>query len=294
MKIKQTLSTKFYYSSIYAFLTIVTVICLLPFWLMVMGSITKESSILVNGYQLFPKEFSLEAFKLLLTGSRIFKSYFITIQVTVLGTLISMLVTCMLAYAIAVKGIRYSRHIAFFVFFTMLFSGGMVPWYILVTRYLNLGNNIWGLILPYAVNAWYMFLMRNFFRSIPDAITEAARIDGANDIRILFQLFLPLSLPALATIGLFYSLQYWNDWWLTLMLIDKEELYPLQYILRALSSNLMNVATSLNPSMRTLEAPPAYSVRMATVIVTIGPIVFVYPMVQKYFIKGLTVGSVKG
>lgn len=261
---------------------------------MVMGSITKESSILVNGYQLFPKEFSLEAFKLLLTGSRIFKSYFITIQVTVLGTLISMLVTCMLAYAIAVKGIRYSRHIAFFVFFTMLFSGGMVPWYILVTRYLNLGNNIWGLILPYAVNAWYMFLMRNFFRSIPDAITEAARIDGANDIRILFQLFLPLSLPALATIGLFYSLQYWNDWWLTLMLIDKEELYPLQYILRALSSNLMNVATSLNPSMRTLEAPPAYSVRMATVIVTIGPIVFVYPMVQKYFIKGLTVGSVKG
>ena len=294
MKIKQPLSLKVYYGFLYAFLSIFTILCLLPFWLMLAGSITKESSIIKYGYQFIPQEFSLDAFKLILTGSRIFKSYLITIEVTLMGTLISMIITCMLAYAISVKGVKYSNHIAFFVFFTMLFSGGMVPWYILVTQYLHLRNTIWGLVLPYAVNAWYLFLLRNFFKSIPDAITEAAKIDGANDIRVLFQIMLPLSLPALATIGLFYSLQYWNDWWLTLMLIDNERLYPLQYILRALSSNLMNVATSLNPNMHTLEAPPAYSVRMATVVITIGPIVFVYPLVQKYFIKGLTVGSVKG
>lgn len=294
MKTKQGLSLKLYYGSIYAILAIFTTLCLIPFWLMLAGSVTKESSIIKNGYQFFPHELSLDAYKLILTGTRVFKSYAITVEVTFLGTLISMLITCMLAYAIAVKGVKYSNHIAFFAFFTMLFSGGMVPWYILVTQYLKLGNTIWGLVLPYAVNAWYMFLLRNFFKGIPDAIMESAKIDGANDVRILFQIILPLSLPALATIGLFYSLQYWNDWWLSLMLIDREEMFPLQFLLRALASNLMNAATSLNPNMVVKEAPPAYSVRMATVAITIGPIVFLYPFIQKYFIKGLTVGAVKG
>jgi ABC-type glycerol-3-phosphate transport system permease component len=139
-----------------------------------------------------------------------------------------------------------------------------------------------------------MFLSRNFFKSIPNSIMESAKIDGANEILILFRIVLPLSLPALATIGLFYSLQYWNDWWLSLMLIDKDSMFPLQFLLRALVSNLMNAATSLNPRQATQSAPPAYSVRMATSLVTIGPIIFVYPFIQKYFVKGLTVGAVKG
>jgi len=294
LKIKEKFSTKLYYCVIYCSVTIFSILCIIPFWLLVAGSITRESDILVNGYQLFPKEISIEAYKLIFTGNRVLKSYIISIKVTLLGTLISILVTSMLAYTVAVKGVKYANHIAFFVFFTMLFSGGVVPWYILTTQYLKLCNSIWGLILPYTVNAWYMFLMRNFFRGIPDSIIESAKIDGANDIFILFRIILPLSLPALATIGLFYSLQYWNDWWLSLMLIEKDSMYPLQFLLRALVSNLMNVATSLNPNMRVLETPPAYSVRMATVVVTIGPIVFVYPFVQKYFVKGLTVGAVKG
>lgn len=279
---------------IYGAVTLFTAACLLPFWLMAAGSVTKESSILMNGYQLFPNEFSTMAYRMILTGDRVFKSYVVSIEVTVLGTLVSMLVTVMLAYAISLNNVRYSKHIAFFAFFTLLFNGGMVPWYIVMTQYLHLQNNILGLVLPYTVNAWFMFLMRNFFKGIPSSIMEAAKIDGANEARVLFRIMLPLSLPALATIGLFYSLQYWNDWWLSLMLLDDNDKYPLQLLLRALSSNLMNVANSLNPNMNIRESPPAYSVCMATVMVTIGPIVFVYPFVQKYFVKGLTVGAVKG
>ena len=293
-QIKSGFSPKAFNFFVYFFTAVFAFLCLIPFWLMVAGSITLESSILKDGYQLFPKQLSLSAYKMIFTGERVFRSYAMTIKVTVLGTSLSMIVTIMMAYATSLKGVKYANHIAFFVFFTMLFSGGMVPWYILTSQYLNLTNTIWALTLPYTVNAWYLFLMRNFLRGIPSQIFESAKIDGANDIRILFQIVLQLSLPALATIGLFYSLLYWNDWWLSLMLIDDEKMFPLQFLLRALSSNLMNVANSLNPSMSVKEAPPAYSVRMATVVVTIGPIVFLYPFIQKFFIKGLTVGAIKG
>lgn len=294
MKLKEELWLKLHNTIVYASTAIFSVICLIPFWLMVAGSITLENSILKNGYQMFPKEFSLQAYQMIFTGNRVWRSYLVTITVTVLGTLISIIVTSMLAYAISLKSVKFANQIAFFVFFTMLFTGGIVPWYILTSQYLKLGNTIWGLIFPYTVNAWFMFLMRNFFKGIPDSIMESGRIDGANDIRILFKIILPLSLPALATIGLFYSLQYWNDWWLALMLIDDEKMFPLQFLLRALVSNLMNAATSLNPNMKVLETPPAYSVRMATSVITIGPIILAYPFIQKYFVKGLAVGAVKG
>ena len=293
-KHKEKISIKVYYSIINLVITAFTLVCLAPFWLMVSGSFTKESSILKDGYKFIPKQFSLAAYDLVFSSPRILKSYLVTLEMTVLGTAISMLLTCMLAYALAVRGLKYTRYISLFVVFTMLFSGGMVPWYIVVTRYLHLQNTLLALTLPYAVSPFWMFLMRNYFRGIPDSIMESARIDGANDILILFRIVLPLSLPSMATIGLFYALMYWNDWYLSLMFIEKEGMFPLQFLLRSLVSNLMNVAQSLNPRMSVAHEVPAYSVRMSTAIITIGPIILFYPFVQKYFVKGLTVGSIKG
>jgi multiple sugar transport system permease protein/putative aldouronate transport system permease protein len=251
-------------------------------------------TIVKNGYQLIPQKLSLAAYDLMLSGKRLYTSYGVTLFVTSVGTLLSLLTTSMMAYALSSKRLRYANAINFYVFFTMLFGGGLIPWYIVVTRILLLRNSIWAMIIPYLVNPWFMFLLRNYFRSVPESLMESARIDGAGDLRILFRIVLPLSGPALATIGLFYALLFWNDWWLSMLLIDRERLYPLQFLLRALLSNLMNVATSLNPQMKTIQVVPAYSVRMATVVVTIGPIIMLYPFLQRYFVKGITVGAIKG
>ena len=288
------LVNRFYIAAAYFTTAIFTVFCLIPFWLVVTGSITEEASIIRNGYQLFPGEISFSAYKLIFTGSRVLKSYMVSITVTVVGTCISMIVTTMLAYATSIKRIKYGNFIAYYVFFTMMFNGGVVPWYILVTRYLKLGNTIWALILPFTVNAWFMFILRQFFRTLPDSISEYTKIDGANDLQILLRIVIPLSLPALATISLFYSLFFWNDWWAGLLFIDKRDLQPLQLLLRSLVSNLMAEVASLNPKMSSASMPPAYASRMATSIVTIGPIILVYPFIQKYFVKGLTIGAIKG
>jgi len=294
MKLKNSATAKTMTALIYAFIGLFTVLCLAPFWLMIIGSLTKESSILRDGYQLWPQEWSLTAYQVLFASERVTRSYKVTLEVTLLGTAISMLLTSMLAYALAVRGPKYTRFIALFVVFTMLFTGGLVPWYILITRYLRLQNTIFALTLPYAISPFWMFLMRNHFRSIPESIMESAYIDGAGDLLILFRIMLPLSLPTLATIGLFYALMYWNDWYLSLMFIERRELFPLQFLLRSLVSNLMNVAISLNPKMTVMTEVPAYSVRMSTAVITIGPIVAFYPFIQKYFVKGLTVGAIKG
>lgn len=266
--------------------------CLLPLWVVALGSITREDIIVREGYKLFTTHLSLDAYKLLFTGERVYRSFSISVIVTLAGTALSLAATSMLAYSLSNKGLKYRNQLSFIVFFTMLFSGGIVPWYILITQYLKMGNSLLALFIPYLVNPWYMFMMRNFFSAVPESIMESAKIDGANDIFILARIVLPLSLPALATIGLFYTLQYWNDWWLALMFIEDGKKYPMQMLLRALVSNLMAAAGSLNS--RISVRLPSYGVRMATTIVTIGPIVFVYPAVQKYFIKGLTVGAIKG
>ena len=281
-------------TTIYAFVAVFALFCLIPFWLVVTGSMTPEPLILRNGYKLFPAEISFGAYERLLTGKRVYDAYKITVFVTVVGTGISLLVTAMMAYALSIKGLHFTNKITFFVFFTMLFYGGLAPWYIIVTKVLHLQNNIWALILPYLVNPWYMFIMRNFFRAIPDSLQESAKIDGAHDLQILFKIIMPLSKPALATIGLFYAIQFWNDWWLSMLLIEKQILFPLQYLLRAMLSNVLNVATSMNPEMHTIEIVPAYSMRMATTLITIGPIILLYPFLQKYFVKGLTIGAIKG
>jgi len=279
-----------------AYLSVIlfSIFCLLPFWLMVAGAFTNENSIIQNGYQLFPKKFSLTAFSTIFAGDRVFIAYKITIIVTILGTFMAMLITAMMAYGLSLKTIKYRNQISFYVVFTMLFSGGLVPWYILITQYLKMQDTIWVLFVPYLVNPWFMLLLRKFFSNIPDSLIESAKIDGAKDFYIFVKIALPLSLPALATIGLFYGLAFWNDWWLGLLFINDRHLQPLQLLLRALVSNLSSEIQALNPNAKQGVIPPAYSVRMATSIITIGPIILLYPFVQKYFVKGLTVGAVKG
>lgn len=279
----------------YFLLTLFCVFCLVPLAIVISSSFTDELALLKNGFALWPSEFSTKAYETMFHTSRIFDAYKVTIFVTVVGTFLSMIFTSAIAYAISVKSVKYRNHIAFFVFFTMLFSGGLVPTYLLIAKYLDMKDSIWVLIIPVLISPWNMFLLRNFFSSIPDSLAESAKMDGASEMTILFKIILPVSLPAIATISLFYALGYWNEWFAAMLYISEEKLYPLQYLIMDILRNIdfMNeLAGKFGVSNN--FTPPTYTARMATTVLTIGPIVFVYPFVQKYFVKGMMVGSVKG
>ena len=277
------------------FVVLFAVICLAPFLLVITASLTDEATLIRTGYRLFPGKWSLEAYRAIFRSNTIPRAYGVSIFVTVVGTALSMLATAMCGYAISCKQLRYRNKIAFFFYFTMLFSGGLVPTYILITRYLHLGNSIWVYIIPSLINPWNMFLLRNFFNDIPDAFKESARLEGAGEWRIMNLIVLPLSLPAIATVSLFYALGYWNAWVEAMLYIDNEKLFTLQYIIMRIIRNI-NTATAIageGASTGTV-IPPSYTIRLATAIVTIGPIIFLYPFLQKYFVGGLKVGGIKG
>lgn len=296
-KIKMTPADKVLNGFFYLFITVFAVICLIPFILVVSSSLTQEQALTTYGYSLWPKEFSLDAYKLVMVSSDIPTAYLVTIFITVFGTLLSMLFTCAMSYALSVKNFKSRSLLALFIYFTMLFNGGLVAGYLLITKTLELQNTIWVLILPSICNAWNILLMRNFFNGIPDSLAESAKIDGANDIVILFKIILPISLPGMATIGLFYALSYWNEWYKCLLYIDSShsQYYTLQYliqrILRQVNYAANQPAEAVGLSAVTL---PTYAYRMATIVVSTGPIILLYPFLQKYFVQGLTVGSVKG
>lgn len=280
---------------VYVFIIGFAVICLIPFLLVLSSSFTDQASLNQNGYQLWPEVFSTEAYSMLFKSGTIVPAYGVTIFVTVVGTVLSMLVTCACAYALSCKSMYYRRALSMIIYFTMLFNGGLVPTYLWVTKYLRLSDSLWSLILPSLVNAWNLLLMRNFFNGIPEALSESARIDGANDMKILFKIILPVSLPGIATIGLFYALAYWNEWYKALLYIHTEWKYPLQYLIMQIQKNIQYVQqNAAQAGVVTDGLIPAETVQMATAIVTIGPIILLYPFLQKYFVQGLTVGSVKG
>jgi len=282
---------------IHLFVGLFSLACLAPFLFIITGSFTDELEIIERGFSLAPQQLSDAAWKMVGHDyKRIINGYIVTVTVTLGGTLLSLLVTSLLAYPLSVATLRYRNVIAFFVFFTMIFSGGMVPWYIIVSRVLRLRNTIFALILPYTINAWNTFLLRNFFRTIPKEIPESAKIDGATELGIFRQLILPLSKPGLATVGLFIALGYWNDWWLGLMFVESHRLFPVQLLLRAIVSNVEFLRSGLAAALVSdaSRALPFESVKMATCLVTIGPIIFLYPFVQRFFMKGIIVGAVKG
>lgn len=278
-----------------ALLSLWLIVCLYPFAVVVGGSMTDES-VLREGISVIPREFSLDSYRLLLARpDRVMRAYQVTIFVTVAGTVLSVMVNAMMAYSISRSTCRYRYQLAFFAYFTMLFSGGMVAWYIVMVNVLGLRNTVWGMIVPYLAHAWFLLILRAYFRSVPDDFADSAKIDGAGELRIFLQIFLPLSLPAIATITLFTAMRYWNDWWLAIMLIDHAELQPLQMMLRAVMSRVQFLASDMGHRATDLGITlPSRALRFATTVVTIGPIVFLYPFLQRYFIKGLTIGGIKG
>ena len=296
-KIKMTPGDRVLNLFFYLFITLFAVICLIPFILVVSSSLTQEQALTANGYRLWPSEFSLDAYRLVMVSADIPQAYIVTIFITIVGTFLSMLFTCAVSYAMSVKNFKSRSVLALFIYFTMLFNRGLVATYLLITKTLMLQNTIWVLLFPSLCNAWNILLMRNFFNGIPDSLAESAKIDGANDIVILFRIIIPISLPGIATIGLFYALSYWNEWYKCLLYIDSNhsQYYTLQYliqrILRQVNYAANQPAEAVGLNSITL---PTYAYRMATVVVSTGPIILLYPFLQKYFVQGLTVGAVKG
>lgn len=279
---------------IHALLVVFGLFCLLPMLLVLMISITSEEAIRMNGYSLFPESLSLAAYKLLFNEtSTMVRSYGISVFVTAAGTLLAVAITAMAAFTLANHSVRYRNRLALFFFFTMIFSGGIVPWY-MICKQLGLSNNVLALLVPNLLfSAFNLFLTRNFMQSLPPALIESAKIDGANDLRIAFGIIFPLCKPVLATIALFYGLAYWNDWWNAIMLVDNQNLYPVQYFLFKIQSDI-RMLTEIQGASNAGALLPAESSKMATAIVTIGPIVLMYPYLQRYFVKGLIIGSIKG
>ncbi|NLG26147.1 MAG: carbohydrate ABC transporter permease [Clostridiales bacterium] len=281
--------------AMYIIIALFSVCCLLPMLLVAMVSITDEASIVKYGYQLIPESLSVSAYAAMFrNGSALLRSYGISIAVTLAGTLAGMTITGMAGYALANRELLGRGVLSFYFFFTMLFSGGLVPWYIICQK-LGLLNNIYALIVPNLLfSCFNMFLVRNFMAQLPAALRESAKIDGAGEFRIAFRIYFPLSTPVLATIALFISIAYWNDWWNAIMLVDDSWLYPLQYYLFKLQSDLAMLEQLQNMGISSVVKPPTESVKMATVVVTVGPIILLYPYLQRYFVKGLVIGSVKG
>jgi putative aldouronate transport system permease protein len=274
-----------------------SLLCLYPFLMVIGGSLSTQSDLIRYGYRVIPRNISFAAYKALFMNKQaILNGYTVTIIVTVVGTTLSLIINSMMGFVLSCKHLRYRKILNIYTLLTMLFSGGMVPWYIVCVRYLNLKDTIFALILPSLVGGFNIFLLRNYFNSIPEEMYEAAKMDGAGDFVIFSKIYVHLSKPVLATITLFTSLAYWNDWFLGLMLVDKTKLQPLQLLLRNITSNIQFLQT-MNPSpelQRLMNSIPGDAIRMAMVIVTIGPIILVYPFIQKYFVKGIMVGAVKG
>lgn len=279
-----------------AFLILVSLSCIIPLWLVASISFTDEAAIVKNGYTLIPSEFSTAAYANIFSGGKqVWRSYGISIFVTLVGTLANVCITGMAGYSLANPSVRYRNQLSMFFFVTMVFNGGMVPWY-MICNLMGLKENIWALLIPNLIFSSYnLFLVRNYMREIPAALIESARLDGANDACIAFQIFFPLSKPILATVALFAAIGYWNDWWNSIMLVSDTKLYPVQYLLMKLKSDINMMKTLQNSGFAGAAAmKPAESLQMATVMITIAPILLFYPFLQKYIVKGLVIGSVKG
>lgn len=277
-------------------MTLLGFICLFPLLLVAAVSITDETSLVQNGYSLFPKDISFSAYEYLLGDiDKIIQAYGVSIFVTVIGCLLSLLVITMYAYPISRNEFKFKKVFSFIVFFILLFNGGLIPVYIVYTKVLGLKDNLIALILFWMMNPFYVMIARTYFRtSIPDSVVEAARIDGAGQFKTFIQIVLPLAKPVLATIVLFQILWYWNDWYAPMLFIQDETLFNLQYLMYRTEKNIQFLITNSNPMVNAGIADlPSQTARMAMAIIAIGPMVAMYPFFQRYFIAGITLGATK-
>lgn len=279
-----------------ALTTAFSVVCLLPFVMMVSASFSTENVIMTKGIGVLPKGFSTRAYEIILhTPKYMIGSYVVTIVLTVSGTLIGLFLIAMTGYSLTRPDFRWRNKIAFFFYFTTLFSAGLAPSYLWMVRYLHLKNNYLAVLLPLLMTPWLIILMRNFMKSIPYEITESGKIDGAGDYRIFLSLIFPMVKPGLATVGLFLALGYWNDWYNAMLYLPNLDYKPLQYHLYRIVNEAAALQNSLAGATVVLSASlPSTTLKMATAVLATGPIILLYPFIQRFFISGIVVGSVKG
>lgn len=283
----------------HVFMIILVLCCVLPFLLMVMASFTDEQTLIRNGYSFFPEKFSLETYQYIMrSASTIFRGYFMTILVTVIGTFCNITMTVLFAYPLSRKDLPYRNVLSFILFFTMLFNGGLVPTYMMYANTFHIKNTIWALLIPnLMMNAFYVIMMRSFFTaSIPDSLIEAAKLDGASEMKILTKVILPLSKPMLVTLVLMVGLTYWNDWMNGMYYVTDNNLNTIQMILNNMIQNvefLSRSASVLGADAANIKLPTV-GIRMGIAVIAVLPIMVIYPFLQKYFVKGIVVGGVKG
>lgn len=281
-----------------ALFIVVSACIFVPFLLVVVSSFSSEDSILRHGYQFIPERWSLGAYRLVFQSPKILlRAYGVTIVVTVAGTAAGLLLTAMTGWVLSRSDYRFNRQATFYVFFTMLFGGGLVPFYILMTQYLHLKDSLLAVIIPGLLSPFHIMVMKGFMSKIPFEMIESAKVDGSSEMRIFFTMVLPLSTPALTTLGLTIAFNYWNEWFNAMLFIDKPNLATLQLLLVRMLSTI-EYLTANTEFVKQLGIDvgqlPKYSVRMAMAILAAGPMLCIFPFFQRYFVSGLTLGSLKG
>jgi putative aldouronate transport system permease protein len=296
MKVRVDASTISMRALGYAVITAFGVLCIIPFVALVSASFSSENSILISGYSLWPREFSVYGYKLIFLNPKIIiGSYVVTILLTVTGTTIGLFLVAMTGYALQRPDFPYRNKISFYIYFTTLFQGGLVPFYLLMIQYFRLKDNYLAVLLPGLMSPWVIILMKSFVKSVPHSITESAKMDGANDFRIFLAIILPMVKPALATVGFFTALYYWNEWYNSMLFLSSNVKYrPLQLFLYEMITRADFIRNSTASANIPYQDVPVESMKMATAVVANGPIIVLFPFVQRYFIKGITVGAVKG
>lgn len=277
----------------YFVMLLLVIVSILPFVMIISGSLSSTQAIMLNGYSLKIQDFTLDAYRMIFRfPEEIGKSYLVSIFVTVVGTVFGLTIMTMAGYVLQRRDLRFSNQIAFYFYFTTLFSGGLVPWYMLISQ-MGMKETIWSLIIPMMCSPFNILLIRNFMKQIPESLTESAQIDGAGDFFIFVKIIVPLSKPIIATVGLFLALAYWNNWYLASLFVNDVNLWPLQYRLHRILTAAMAVAQGGAENFVN-AAIPTETVKLANAVIATGPIVLLYPFLQKYFVQGITIGAVKG
>ncbi len=293
-KIKLTTSDYVIRGIGYVLITIMAIASIFPFLVILGTSFETEDNIITQGVTLIPRSFTTAAYELVIKGGSIWASYGLTIVLTLIGTGVGLFICAMTGYALQRRDFPFRNAISFFIYFTSLFQAGLAPYYLLMTQTYHLNNTYWAVLLPLMVSSWLIILMKNFAKSIPHELTESGKIDGAGDFKIFMSIVLPMLKPGLATVGLFLALGYWNEWYQSSLFLQNMDVLPLQYRLYKIVNEAQSLKNSVASQYVTVSNLPTESLKMATAMMTTGPIIFLYPFVQRYFIGGITVGAVKG
>ena len=293
-KIKLTASDYVIRGIGYVFITLFAIASIFPFLIILGTSFETEDNIISYGVTLLPRTFTTSAYEMVIKGGSIWASYGLTIVLTLIGTGIGLFICAMTGYALQRRDFPYRNAISFFIYFTSLFQAGLAPYYLLMTQTYHLNNTYWAVLLPLMISSWLIILMKNFAKSVPHELTESGKIDGAGDFRIFLSIVMPMLKPGLATVGLFLALGYWNEWYQSSLFLQNMQVLPLQYRLYKIVNEAQSLKNSVAAQYVTVSNLPTESLKMATAMMTTGPIIFLYPFVQRYFIGGITVGAVKG